>query len=64
MKITSRSPLEDDKTLGDCGFTSQNAKIQEPTEIALCLKLVSRGIEYYLCVLGRVLMQPLGCKNS
>ena len=36
--------LEDCKMLGDCGFILQNASIQEPTEIALCLKSVSRGL--------------------
>ncbi|XP_065892591.1 elongin-B-like [Dysidea avara] len=39
MKIDTKEVLEDDKTLGDCGFTSQNAKAQEPAEIGLVFKI-------------------------
>ena len=49
MKIDTKEVLEDDKTLGDCGFTSQNAKAQEPAEIGLVFKISELG--EYLCVI-------------
>jgi len=32
-------PLDDNKTLGDCGFTSQTARAQAPATIGLAFKL-------------------------
>ncbi|XP_071943942.1 elongin-B-like [Antedon mediterranea] len=34
----NNDPLEDTKTLGDCGFTSQNAKAQSPAQVGLAFK--------------------------
>lgn len=39
VKLDTKEILEDDKTLGDCGFTSQTAKAQEPAEIGLVYKI-------------------------
>lgn len=41
-KLDTKEILDDDKTLGDCGFTSQTAKAQEPAEIGLVYKISKR----------------------
>ena len=38
-KISSNEVLEDDKTLGDCGYKSQSAKAQDPGTIGLAYKI-------------------------
>ena len=42
--------LEDSKTLGDCGFTSNNAKAQQPADIGLAVR--QEGTKVCYCVLG------------
>lgn len=36
---SNKDVLEDNKTLGDCGYRSQNAKAQDPATIGLAYKL-------------------------
>ena len=36
---SNKDILEDTKTLGDCGYKSQNAKAQDPATIGLAYKL-------------------------
>jgi len=37
--IDTKEPLDDSKTLGDCGYKSQNAKAQDPGTIGLAYKI-------------------------
>lgn len=44
MKLFKESdPLEDMKTLGDCGYTSSNARAQAPATIGLAFRLEEGG---------------------
>ena len=45
-KLETKEPLDDTRTLGDCGFKSSNAKAQDPASLGLRLK--GEG-EVYLC---------------
>ena len=36
---SNKDVLEDNKTLGDCGYRSQNAKAQDPATIGLAYKI-------------------------
>lgn len=42
--IDSKEPLDDSKTLGDCGYKSQNAKAQDPGTIGLAYKISKCGV--------------------
>lgn len=37
-KLESKEPLDDARTLGDCGFKSSNAKAQDPASLGLRFK--------------------------
>lgn len=41
--IDTKEPLDDSKTLGDCGYKSQNAKAQDPGTIGLAYKISKCG---------------------
>ena len=36
---SNKDVLEDNKTLGDCGYKSQNAKAQDPASVGLAYRL-------------------------
>ena len=38
-KIETNEPLDDARTLGDCGFKSSNSKAQDPSTIGLRFKI-------------------------
>ena len=42
--IDTKEPLDDSKTLGDCGYKSQNAKTQDPGTIGLAYKISKCGV--------------------
>lgn len=42
-KIDTKQPLEDNSTLGDCGYRSSNAKAQEPATIGLRFKIGNKS---------------------
>lgn len=37
--VNSKEPLDDNKTLGDCGFKAHNAKAQDPAAIGLVYRI-------------------------
>ena len=48
---SNKDALEDNKTLGDCGYKSQNAKAQDPATIGLAYRIS----ELYLYLLLSIL---------
>ena len=53
--IDSKEALDDAKTLGDCGYKSQNAKAQDPASIGLAYRSSK-----WMCVCV-TFMYPCGC---
>ena len=54
-KIETNEPLDDARTLGDCGFKSSNSKAQDPSTIGLRFKIGNRMrkvILFLLCKEG------------
>ena len=49
--IDSKEALDDAKTLGDCGYKSQNAKAQDPASIGLAYRC-SKCVCVCVCVCG------------
>ena len=45
-KMDNNQTLEDNSTLGDCGYRSSNAKAQEPATIGLRFK-IGKKIKYF-----------------
>ena len=47
--IDTNDPLEDNKTLGDCGYKSSNSKAQDPSTIGIALR---KGGPVLVCLVG------------
>ena len=50
-KIETNEPLDDARTLGDCGFKSSNSKAQDPSTIGLRFKIGNRMCQLILFLL-------------
>ena len=58
----SKEALDDSKTLGDCGYKSQNAKAQDPASIGLAYKISKFGVcPLCFCVLQLVCVTVCVC---
>ena len=58
--IDSKEALDDAKTLGDCGYKSQNAKAQDPASIGLAYRS-SKWMCVCVCVYVHVPMWMCDC---
>ena len=61
--IDSKEALDDAKTLGDCGYKSQNAKAQDPASIGLAYRS-SKCICVCVCVCVCMRMCVCACLES
>ncbi len=49
-------PLEDNKTLGDCGFTNQTSSPQTPVSVGLAFRI--RGVSQTMGLPNKLIMDP------